>query len=126
MSFDNYLKMTKEALGRMKVKAYCQTCGKPFLEFTAAGYVALSHHLQDGTPDKWFVETGIHWVENDGHQIIFEIIDTNTGEIVHSESISLIWDNKLEDDRSRKPDHSKELQKPYFYRYKEMCKDYPI
>jgi hypothetical protein len=124
-SFDPELKkMAKEAIEEMMITAYCQTCGINFLKISAIDYLTLSSHFKDGTPDKWFVETGIHWVETEGHLILMDFRNDQT--LVHQEIINQIWDNKLALDKSRNPMASKAFQKPHFYKYRELCKEKPI
>lgn len=118
-------KQTEKALEEMSIRVYCQTCGKVFLEISCTEYIALSSHFKEGSPDKWFVETGIHWVENDGHVILMDLMNALEA-VVQQEDISLIWDLKLEEDRKINPQASKELQRPHFYKYREKCKNKPI
>lgn len=108
-----------KALTKMRLRAYCQTCGILFLEISGIDYVEKTTHLKDRSPDKWFVETGIHWCENEGHLIVLDILAD--GELVHQQSITEIWDVKLADDQTRKFDHSREKQRPHFYKYRKLC-----
>lgn len=124
MSFNQYLLMAKEQLPNMKISAYCQTCGKPFLEISGEEYVKLSRHLTTEQPDKWFIETGIHWVDNEGHLILIDIFHMKKR--LWQESITKLWDNKLAHDRSINRQASRDLQRPYFFMNRELCKDLPI
>lgn len=124
VSFDNFLRMTKDALKLMHVTANCQTCGKVFLDVPASVYVSLSRHLSQEQPDKWFVESGIHWCENEGHLILFTI--QHSGKTVHNANITQVWDNKLALDQSRNTEASRSFQKPHFYKNREECKSLPI
>jgi len=125
MSFnDKIMSMTQEALEKIRLLVWCQTCGEIFLEIKAIEYFVLSSHFKVGTPDKWFIETGIHWVENDGHLIIIDFI--KDGNAFYQEDISQIWQKKLDLDRSRNAQATKEFQRPQFYKYREQCKDKTI
>lgn len=120
------LARTREALGRQVIRVFCQTCSTGFLGITGTDYVAKSHHLKDGTPDRWFIETGLHWCKNEGHQILLEVTDSKIDQVVHTESITRAWEVKLADDRTRKPDQSKALMHPHFLRFKKQCEKKPI
>lgn len=125
MDFNNRLQsMTQDVIAKLQLVAHCQTCGQEFLRISAAEYFEKSHHFKDGSPDKWFVETGIHWVENDGHIILLDHV--HQGVIGQQVSINEIWEKKLEDDRTREPLHSKDDQRPHFYKYRKMCENKPI
>jgi len=112
-------KMTKEALANIQILAYCQTCGENFLNIKAEDYLALSSHFTDRTPDRWFIEAGIHWVENDGHLILIDF--KRDGSMIYQEDISKIWENKKLLDGS-----TKAIMKPHFYKYRERSKQKPI
>ena len=116
---------TVKALTKMRMRAYCQTCGELFLEISGIDYVEKSSHLKTMQPDKWFVETGIHWCENEGHLIMLDILEDGSN-LVHQQSITEIWDNKLFDDQVRKPDHTRELQRSHFYKFRETCRNKKI
>lgn len=118
-------KLTERSLKEMSIRIYCQTCGEVFLEISGSDYMVLSDHFKNEQPDKWFVETGIHWVENDGHLIVMDFMNAQEA-VVYQEDISQIWQNKLDLDRSRNAQASKEFQRPHFYKYREECKNKPI
>jgi len=98
---------------------YCQTCGKHFLTIKGKDYFKKSHVVKYNQPDKWFVETGIHWATTEGHLIIFEF-KTESGDVLHQHTMNQIWDNKLKSDQTINPKASKEYQLPYFYKYRKQ------
>lgn len=116
---------TEDALKKMQLRSYCQTCGMLFLEISGTEYVKNSKHLVLVTPDRWFIETGIHWAENFGHLIILEFLNEE-GKVIHSQNLSQVWDKKLKGDQMRNPAATRELQRIHFYKYREECKDNPI
>ena len=96
-------RMVNEELDRTVVTAVCNTCGQIFLQpMLVKEYEARSMHFQTGSPDKWFIETGIHWCEQPDHQIVFL-----TGKV--PESINAIWEQRRQGE-----DLTREKMLPYF------------
>jgi hypothetical protein len=114
--FTKILKEKAAEKPEAQVKVHCKDCGLVFLDIDITSYTKLSHHCLDGTPDRWFVETGIHWNLTD-HDIELFIEDPAE----YSDSISDIWEKKKVND---KLDHDLMLQG--FYKFKELCKGKPI
>jgi len=87
-------------------------------------YLKLSNHNKSPpSPDHWFVLSGIHWCENPEHQLIAEIPSPT--------SLNQTWENKMElDNQTRKergePPTSREVMLPYFRKYEEETRLYPI
>lgn len=99
----------------IKVMVYCEDCRIIFLEVSVEKYYKETDHFITGEPDKWFVETAIHWLLSEGHHIIMKVGDKMTTDI------SQIWQNKK--DRG-KLDPKIMLQKLYGFR--ENVKEKPI
>jgi len=98
-----------------KVMVHCKECRIIFLEVSLTKYYKETDHLKTGNPDKWFVETAIHWLLSEGHHITMKIGDVMTTDI------SRIWQNKK--DRGQL-DTDIMLQKLYGFR--EEVKEKPI
>lgn len=98
-----------------KVMVHCKECHIIFLELSLTKFYEETDHIKTGEPDKWFVETAIHWLQSEGHHITLEI-----GEVMTTD-ISRIWKNKK--DRG-KLDPAIMLQKLYGFR--EKVKEKPI
>lgn len=112
------IKASESLLAVSDVRVYCATCGVPFLFVNGSEFLEKSEVYKNSSPDKWFVETGIHWCENDFHEIVFEIIFN--GNVYDIQSVSKVWDKKLEKDRKINPNYSKALQHPHFYKYRKL------
>jgi len=89
---------------------HCITCGYVFLKISLREY--LKYHVW-GEPDRWFVETGIHWCENPGHEIVAELPSPT--------SITKMWEKRMSQDGS-----TREAMMPYFLKYREQAKEKPI
>lgn len=109
---DSLNRMTQDVLRETTVRVYCDTCGHLFLEIRGDKFVALHDW---NAPDKWFVETGIHWCFHEDHQII---IDYGNGV---QQSINEIWENKRKLDNS-----TREIMLPHFYKYQRQVRNKPI
>jgi hypothetical protein len=55
-----------------EVHVYCATCRKTFLDIPYSEFYAESNSFI-GQPDRWLIETGLHWVDNPDHNIIQDI-----------------------------------------------------
>lgn len=113
-------KETEETIRGNRIKVYCKTCRIIFLEMDLDEYNRL--HSWDGDDegqinDKWYIETGIHWFEHQGHEIIQ---DTE----VAQHSINDIWRLKYKEELSR--GNSLERILEFLYEHRERVKDRPI
>jgi len=99
----------------LSVKVYCKTCGLSFLQTTGEKYWRLSTQLHDPSrPDKWFIETGIHYSEHPDHQIVMD-----WG--AKTEDVTLTWKNKFQLD-----DTIPRIALPHFLEHKQMTAGQPL
>lgn len=113
LSDEDINKEVQKVLEENRAVCHCETCGVAFLDMPLKDYVkhrSLGDPIKTLIPDKWFIETGIHWAENQGsHQIV--------AFLPQSVDISQIWENKrLRDDNNH------ETMLAHFLKYREENK----
>jgi hypothetical protein len=107
-------KVIQDTIDKHRAYVFCATCGEVFLDLPLKDYIALrSPARNDWTPDKFYVETGIHWATHPGHEII--------GCLPLPQKISDIWEA-----RRARDDLTREAMLPHFYRHREEVKHKPI
>jgi len=113
LSNKDIAKEVQKVLDENRAICRCETCGVTFLDIPLRDYVKhrnLGDPIKSLNPDKWFVETGIHWAEQIGsHQI--------TAYLPRPVDISQIWENKrLRDNNNH------ETMLAHFLKYREENK----
>jgi len=80
------------------VKAYCETCGKVFLEVFLIDFAEKSNSLKIekiGIPDRWFCNTILHWQNNPNHIVKLKSpkINPNVAEFLGLSQVFVLPEN---------------------------------
>lgn len=93
----NWDKLSEQILSTSIVSVYCQTCNKRFLRITCADFLAKTRMrpgVDGAEPDRWAVETLLHWMEDNSHEVIFSWPHVQVPDLNISDMWRALWERQ--------------------------------